>query len=214
MSENSATSRVSRRRFLTVAGTVAAASSLGPGTASALAQPAPTPPISVDYPVTIYLLPNNKLSYKVGGNDANPLTVNANQTVTWKVNNSGKGYHVTILFKDKKTPLVDSSGKPLNAVHGSEQDEGTLKVGGTIGGGAKGHSYKYAVAVFDDANNETYSDDPKIIVGTGLQDAKEELASALDEVKEAEVALASRPKQREQAKSIENQLEHLIADLN
>ena len=78
-------------------------------------------------------------------------------------------------------------------------------------GGAKGRSFRYAVAVFDDATNETYSDDPKIIVGTGLVDAKEELASALEEVKEAEVALSGR--QREQAKSIENQLEHLIADL-
>jgi hypothetical protein len=211
MSENSVTSRVSRRRFLTVAGTVAAASSLGSGTASAVAQQAPTPPISVDYPVTIDVAADNTLSYKVGGKSADPLNINANQTVTWKVN--GTKYHLTILFKKKKTPLVDPNGKPLNAVHGSEQDEGTLKVGGKIGGGAKGHSYKYAVAVFDDVTNETYSDDPKIIVGTGLEDAKEELASALDEVKEAEVALSDRPKQREQAKSIENQLEHLIADL-
>ena len=35
----------------------------------------------------------------------------------------------------------------------------------------------------------------------------EELASAFDEVKEAEVTLSGR--QREQAKSLENQLEHL-----
>jgi hypothetical protein len=99
----------------------------------------------------------------------------------------------------------------VGAVDSSEQDEGTLKVGGKIGGGANGHSFRYAVAVFDDATNETYSDDPKIIVGTGLEAGREELASAFDEVKEAEAALSGR--QREQAKSIENQLEHLIADL-
>jgi hypothetical protein len=67
------------------------------------------------------------------------------------------------------------------------------------------------VAVFDDATDEAYSDDPKIIVGTGLEAAREELASELDDVKEAGAALSGR--QREQAKSIENQLEHLIADL-
>src|ERR1035441_10612419 len=128
MSENSVTLGVSRRRFLTVAGTVAAGSSLGPGTASAVAQPAPTPPISVDYPVTIDVAANKTLSYTVGGKSEDPLNINANQTVTWKVN--GSKYHLTILFKKKKTPLVDPTGKPLNAVHGSEQDEGTLKVGG------------------------------------------------------------------------------------
>jgi hypothetical protein len=71
----------------------------------------------------------------------------------------------------------------VGAVDSSEQDEGTLKVGGKIVGGAKGRSFSYAVAVFDDATNETYSDDPKIIVGTGLEAARDEPASALERSK-------------------------------
>jgi hypothetical protein len=213
MYEQSATSKVSRRHFLAVAGTVSAATSLGPGTGSATAQPVPQPPIHVDHPVTIHPAANNNLSYKEGTNSADPLTVDVNQSVTWQVNTAGKKYHVTILFEKKRTPFVDlTTGKPVHAIHGTEQDEGTLTVGGTVGPNATGE-YPYAVAVFDDVTKETYSDDPKIIVGTGFDEAKEALTSALDEVKEAEVALSGRPKQREQAKSIETQLVQLIAEL-
>ena len=213
MNEQSATSKVNRRRFLAAAGTVTAAGSLGLGTASAIAQPVPQPPVNADHPVTIYVASNNNLSYKQGANSGDPLTVNPNQTVAWKVITPGKKYHVTIIFKSKKSPFVDPSGNSVYAVHGSEQDEGSLKIGGKIGQGAQGHSYKYSVAVFDDVTGDTYSDDPKIIVGNGFDDARESLASALDEVKEADVALSGRPKQQEKAKSIEHQLENLIGEL-
>jgi hypothetical protein len=213
MHEQSATSNASRRRFLRVAGTLAASGPLGFGTASAIAQPVPQPPVNADHPVTIYLAPNNSVSYKEGANSGDPLTVSPNQTVVWKAITPGKKYHVTIIFKSKKSPFVDANGDPVYAVHGSEQDEGTLKIGGKIGQGALGHSYKYSVAVFDDVTNKTYSDDPKIIVGTGFDEARNALTAALGEVKEADVALSDRPKQQEQAKSIENQLEHLLVEL-
>jgi hypothetical protein len=160
---------------------------------------------------SIHLAPNNNLSYKVGTNNADPLTVKPNELVTWKT--SAARYHVTIIFKNKKTPLVDpTTTKPVNAVHGSEQDEGTLKIGGRVGQGALGH-YNYSVAVFDDVTGDTYSDDPKIIVGTGFDAARDALTAALEEVEEADVASSDRRKQQEQAKSIENQLEHLLAEL-
>ena len=214
MSDNSAKSMLSRRSFVAATGTVVASTALGRGTVSGIAQPVPSPPITVDYPVTIDLLPNNKLVYKVRGAIApDPLPVKVDKTITWSVNDHGKPYHITILFQKKQTPLVDPNGAPLNAVHGSHQDEGTLKVGGKVRRGAQGHSYKYAVAVFDDYTGVTYSDDPKIIVGTGSDDAIQELSSALEEVKDAERALSDRPKQKEKAKSIESQLDKLIAEL-
>jgi len=213
MSNNSDKSMLSRRNFVVVAGTAAATTVLGCGTVSGTAKSLLSPPTAADYAVTIDLLPNNKLVYKVQGTTADPLPVNVGKTITWRVNPSGKKYHIAILFKNKKTPLVDLHGTPLNAVHGSDQDEGTLKVGGTVGPAAQGHRYKYAVAVFDDDTGATYSDDPKIIVGTGSDDAIQELSSALEEVKEAVVALKDRPKPEEKAKSIESQLNKLIDEL-
>jgi hypothetical protein len=210
MYEQSAAPKVSRRRFLAAAGTVTAASSLT-GTASAMAQPVPQPPVRVDHPVTIHPTPNNNLSYTEGANGADPLTVDPNKSVTWQVNTPGKKYHVTILFENKRTPFVGPNGKPVHAFHGTEQDEGTLTVGGMIG--PTTGTYRYAVAVFDDVTKETYSDDPKIIVGTGFDEARDALTAALEEVKEADVALSGRPKQQEQAKSIEHQLENLIGEL-
>jgi hypothetical protein len=167
MSENSANSKLSRRSFFATAGAVAAVSALGPITVSGIAQSVLSSATAVDYPVTIDLLANNKLVYKVRGTLApDPLPVSPNKTITWSVNPHGKQYHITILFQENKTPLVDpTNGVPINAVHGSQQDEGTLKVGGKIRG-AQGVTYKYGVAVFDDDTNDTYSDDPKIIVGT------------------------------------------------
>jgi hypothetical protein len=212
MSKHSATSKVNRRGFLEAAGTVTAVSVLCSAT-SGTAQPVPPPGVTVDYPVIINPSAGNTLTYTVNGKNADPLTIDEGKTVTWAVNPKVKHYHLTILFKHKKAPLADGSGKPLNAVQGSEQDQGTLKVGGKVAPGTKGHGYNYAVAVFDDDANESYSDDPKIIVGKGVDLAIDELTVARDEVKEAEQALSDRPRQLEKAQSIETDLNHLIGEL-
>ena len=74
-------------------------------------------------------------------------------------------------------------------------------------------TYKYYAAVFDDKNQETYTDDPKIIVGGGVEDVQAEIGSALNDLKRAEEKLSSKHKLQEQVKSVEHKLEHILGEL-
>lgn len=207
MPRNSNASNVSRRQFLAVASSVAAVSSLAIAKASSLAPPPPDDP-SV-YPVIIDVT-TNPISYSVAGHHAYRLNPDRGDRVTWTAKTTGPKHHLAILFL-KETPLVDANNRLLYAVHGSEIEEAGGGIGGTIDNDASG-TYEYYVAVFDNATNLTYTDDPKIIVGTG--NAEAEITLALGDLKRAEAKLSSKPKQQKQIESIEHELEHLVNDLN
>src|SRR5579862_4675942 len=106
MFRKSDVSTVSRRRFLAVAGGVAAANSFSKGEALSSAVPLPPPPPSTNL-VTIDITTNPvSYSYTILSGDgsvhkANRLKVNGKDTVQWNVKTSlTTGYqdHVTILF--------------------------------------------------------------------------------------------------------------------
>jgi plastocyanin len=209
MSIDSDASSVNRREFLALASSAAAAGALSVGKPSGLV-PSPLPP-PTPYSVTIDIT-TSPISYSVGGHHAYRLKVNAGDSVTWKAKTNGSTHHLAILFL-KETPLSDASNQPLYAVHGSEVEETGSGIGGTIDSDASG-TYEYYVAVFDGVTKKTYTDDPKIIVGTGNLEAEAELALALDDLKTAGTKLSSKPKQRQQLESIERELEHLMNELN
>jgi hypothetical protein len=204
MSRYSDASNVSRRQFLAVAGSVVAANSLAVGEGSGSAQALSHPLTSGPYLVTI-VVANNAISYRAQdglGHSvvANPLTIGgAGETVTWKVDIGGKKYHLAIIFL--KTPLVNSSNKPVYAVSGTESDEGTNKIGGMIGSKASG-TYKYFVRVIDDTTDIEYPDDPIIIVGKA-PNAREQLIEADGQLKEV----------REKIDTIEKELGEVIDKL-
>lgn len=210
MSRKSESSNVSRRHFLAVVGSVAAASpfALGKSVSSAQPPPASSP---VDYPITIDITTPNTFKYSTPTqSDASVLkNVTANQTFTWAVKTPKAGnYRVTIFFL-KKTPFADVNKKPVFAFEG---DSGHGGVGGKISGSPSIGTYKYYVAVFDDESGLTCTDDPKIIVGDG-DDARTEIALALGDLKDADAKLTSRPKLQRQIEYVEHKLEHLIDDL-
>jgi hypothetical protein len=177
---------VSRRTFLAVAGsTVVAASSFAVGKDSDSAQ-STAPTIAVDYVVTIDVK-TTPPTYHARDGHGHPVTlhnnglpVNKTDSVTWEVDNGGKSYNLTVgFFKTPTTPLVDPHGRALYSVSGTEADQGTKRIGGTIGPTASG-TYKYYVRA-DDANG-SHPDDPTIIVGK--LDTKEKLTKAKGELKE------------------------------
>jgi len=202
-------SNVSRRQFLAVAGSVAAANSFAVGKDSGSAQALPPAPSPADPLVTIDIT-TAPISYSVSGHNAYRLKVKAGDSVKWQAKTTSAKHRVTILFL-KDTPFSDGSKKPLYAFHGSEVDESGSGIGGTIDDDASG-TYEYYVAVFDDKTNLTYTDDPKIIVGSG-NDAAAEITLALDDLKRADAQLSSKPKLQKQIESIEHELEHLIDEL-
>jgi len=211
MSTDSDASSVSRRQFLAVASGAAAAGSISVG--KVLASPPPPPP-PVSYTVTIDVSSGSP-SYSVSPT-GNPrrLYVKDGDTVKWKATTRAAHHRLTILFV-KETPFIDvKSKRPVYAFHGNEADEGGVGIGGTatldpIASGA----YEYSVAVFDDDNVLlTYTDDPKIIVGSGnivTPSEVEVLTGVLQELK----GLKTPPDQREKIKSIEEELKELINKL-
>jgi hypothetical protein len=208
MSTDSDTSSVSRRQFLAVASGAAAAGSISVG--KVLASPPPTPPFS--YTVTIDAS-TTPISYTVvdssgAVHNAYRLRVKSNDKVSWKMK-SGGAQHGTVLFI-RDTPLVDANNNnnPLFAVDTSNA------VVGLVDQGASG-IYEYYVAVFDPTTNKTYTDDPKIIVGSGnivvAAELEPILNTVLGEVKELKPSSSD---QRRRVESIEDNLEKLIKQLN
>lgn len=136
------------------------------------------------------------------------LKVKPNEKVRWKTK-SGGAQHATVLFIGE-TPLVDASNNnnPIFAVDTSNV------VVGSVEQDASG-IYEYYVAVFDPATNKTYTDDPKIIVGSGnivvAAELELTLKKVLVEVKELNPSSSD---ERRRVESIEDNLETLIKQLN
>jgi hypothetical protein len=214
MSKNSEASNVSRRHFLSVASSVAAVSSVFVGRAVSLAEVLPPPPPTIDSLVSITVSDTPPFSYRVGTQDADPLRVKPGKKIAWSVNL--KRYHLIVSFKNNISPFRDTQNKPVLGFYGTEGDEGTMNIGGTIDPSADGNSYRYNVTVFDDSINKFYSDDPKIIVGTGINEAKQDLTLALGELKLAAAALSELHKQQLKAKveDIETEVNKVIEALH
>jgi hypothetical protein len=203
MSRNSDVSNVSRREFLAVAGGVAATGYLTIGKDSTLAQ-APCPGTVTSHPVTMTPDPAKKtIKYTTPpSNDASTLCVNPQDTVTWAAKTSGRKHQSVIMFSPN-TPFVDkTSGEMVYSFYGSESDE---PIGGNVivSPYASG-DYKYNVLIFDQMNNKTYPDDPKIIVGGSGPAATAELSAALLELKKAKALLSRKPNTEKQAEHIES----------
>jgi|HubBroStandDraft_5_1064220.scaffolds.fasta_scaffold24748_2 hypothetical protein len=198
--------------FIALATSVVGMNSLAVGATCPTQLPAPTS-------VTINVA-TNPTSYKVGTVNAYRLKLKTCQTVTWTVstppNPSGKNpYHVTILFP-KETPLFDpNTNLPAYLIVGSDQKPISAMA---VDADATG-TYEYYVVIVDDFTNQTYPDDPKIIVGTGKDSATANISSALDEVKAARTTVSNKSNKlqerlQEQMESIEKQLRQVLDELN
>ncbi|HEV7220520.1 MAG: hypothetical protein ACHP8A_11960 [Terriglobales bacterium] len=168
MFRNSDTSNVSRRHFLAVAGSVAAASSLAVGKDEKSEKPSPTPRVQTHYLITLTVdADNDEITYSASNNNdaAHPvpvdmphktLTVYVGDEVKWQAKTSGsKPKHrakvrFTNTYPFKKREFKWSENE-------SDGDTVQPKQEGTI--------HYYCVAVFDKSKPEVYADDPIIIVG-------------------------------------------------
>jgi hypothetical protein len=203
MTINSDDSNVSRRSFLVGAGTVAAASSFAVAgvPVEGKAAPAATPTYTLTIDVT-----KNPIAYGAVDNHGNStngykLRVFPGDSVSFKAVSSGKNRHFAAIVFLADTPFTDSvTGRPVNALIWSEGDEANPSVL-NVDADALGN-YEYRVVVFDKESGAGYTEDPKIIVGTGgLVISK--VLKELDEIAEAN------PKEKEKIKSIESNLQRL-----
>ena len=204
MTINSDDSNVSRRSFLVGAGTVAAASPLAVAGVPSNVQAAPAA-ISTSYTLTIDVT-KNPIAYGAVDNHGNStngykLRVFPNDSVSFKAVSSGKNRHFAAVVFLADTPFNDpTTGRPVNALIWSEGNEANPSVL-NVDADALG-SYEYRVVVFDKENGAGYTEDPKIMVGTGgLVISK--VLKELDEIAEAN------PKEKEKIKSIESNLQGL-----
>jgi hypothetical protein len=208
MAKNADASNVTRRRFLAVAGSVTAASSLVPGKDSTLFAAPPPPPVVADHIVTIDVSDPQHIKYCTPQQrDAYALNVKANQTINWVRVKPLSRFHLALLFP--KTPFVDANG-PVHGFIGSQDDASQGKIGGQIAG--TDDDYEYWVIVYDETTGKTYTHDPKIIVGK-LNDAEKEIHLALDDLKVADEKLSDKPKLQEQIRKAEGKLNKVIREL-
>ena len=185
MPKNSDASNVSRRRFLTVAGSVAAASSLARGNDVGSAQPPPTTVTPVHYLVTMNVTSSGPILYTAENKDTstpvsmtnNSLTVNNGDEVKWQAITVGPNakYRAHIRFPTTTPFAVQEFKWSENGFGG-----GTTQNVGT---------HYYCVGIFDKVKQEIYADDPRIIVGgTG---ATAEVAQAKRELTEVQEKIGS-----------------------
>jgi hypothetical protein len=175
-------SNVSRRQFLAVAGSVAAASSLAAGSDVESGKPSPVQRAAVHYLVTIDVT-KSPICYTAKNTDTNTsvpmpynsLTVSNGDEVKWQAITSGTHprYRAGIHFTTPSPFTVPEIKWSENA-----------PMGGITQAPAPG-DYYYSVGVFDHLNHEIYVDDPKIIVGgsTPLQQAEVELGEVEEKIK-------------------------------
>jgi hypothetical protein len=186
MPRNSNSSDVSRRRFLAVAGSVAATSSFAIGKDSSVGQIVTTA-VPVKYVVTIDVT-KNPIRYSVNHpNDPLNMTVNDVDEIKWQVTSAGPNpqHYVAIRFI-ATTPFVDptNTSKPLPEFEWTEKDDATGGAGG--GNTVTPGTHEYCVAVFDGVQKRLYISDPKIIVGTGNDTARAEVMAARGELREVQ----------------------------
>jgi hypothetical protein len=199
MSENSEASNVSRRHFLAVAGSVAAASSFAVGKDG---EPAKASTVAAkQYVVTIDVTGNDvtgkQISYSAPGiPDARDLPVNKGDSIKWKVKSAHPNpkHHGAILFPTT-SPFAGT-----NSLQWTENDDVTAGYG--VGAAQNVGQHKYSVSIYDRVTHKLYLDDPKIIVGSGN--------SAITQLMEARKELAE---VRRQIVSIEKELESAVDKL-
>jgi hypothetical protein len=188
MSENSETSNVSRRHFLAVAGSVAAASSFAVGKDGESTKGSTV--TAKHYVVTIDVT-GDQISYSAPGiPDARNLPVNQGDDIKWKVKSAPPNpkHHGAILF-----PVT--SPFPGNSLQWTDNDDATAGYG--VGAAQNVGQHKYSVAVYDRVKHKLYLDDPKIIVGSGnnaitqLMEARKELAEVRGQIVSIEKELES-----------------------
>jgi hypothetical protein len=192
---------INRRRFLAVAGSVAAASSLAVGQNVDPPQSSPLTATPVHYVVTIDVA-SGSVIYSVSPPTVDPhnMCVTDVDEIKWKVISAGPSpRHLVAIQFLITTPFVGAHGHPVSSFQWSEKDDATaVGFGGglaqTIG------THEYCVAVYDEVAHKLYLDDPKIIVGTGHLDVKRKVIEAERGVREA----------REKLESIENILTNVI----
>jgi hypothetical protein len=97
---------------------------------------------------------------------ADPLNICAGDTVQWKVVTNSKSDHLRIFQPD--AVLLDSGKNRTKRFYA--KDGGTT-TGGTTMGGVVPNTYEYCVAAYDKGNPYLYIHDPKIIIGTGSDEA-------------------------------------------
>jgi hypothetical protein len=193
MHKNSDASNVSRRQFLAVAGSVAAASTLAAGSDVESGKPSPVPPTMVHYLVTIDVTQTPNPVYTAQNTDTatsvampnNTLNVNNGDEVKWQAKTSGTHprYRAGIHFTPSSPFTVSDIKWSENAPGG-----GVTKNPGT---------FYYCVGVFDHLNHEIYADDPKIIVGgtPALQEAEVELSEVKEKIDSIQRLLKKASKQ-------------------
>ena len=191
MSENSEASNVSRRHFLAVAGSVAAASSFAVGKDGESTKASTV--AAKQYVVTIDVT-GDQISYSAPGiPDARNLPVNQGDDIKWKVKSAQPNpkHHGAILFPIT-SPFPGTNGSSLQW---TENDDATAGYG--VGAAQNAGQHKYSVAIYDRVKHKLYLDDPKIIVGSGnnaitqLMEARKELAEVRGQIVSIEKELES-----------------------
>lgn len=157
--------------------------------------------VSVDTSQADPTIPGKGISYNVSpvagscqNTDGHKLFVNQNDYVQWAVSDgtsagTTKGVTLTVTFRHSAPDT------------GNHAYSGTDKTGAFPASPAQlqtnNVTYEYDIAVFDQNTNKTYTDDPKIVVGTGMNllweawededQARTLLTEASNDLKEAAV---------------------------
>jgi hypothetical protein len=203
MSRNRDASNLNRRAFLAVAGSVVATSSIGGEKASSYVHaPIPTgPPAPVNYIVSVDAT-TYPFSYLDGnGNKVYHLTVAAGSKVAWQAKTSNPNKHCVAILFPKESPIVDTNLRPLYALLWSEMEESSGPNYFSVDPDASG-AYEYTVVVFDRQSGTTQRDDPKMIVGSGNQELREQVASARSELQDVHKELLGKANVETQVKEI------------
>jgi hypothetical protein len=189
MSESSETSNVSRRHFLAVAGSVAAASSFAAGNDGEPTKAATA--AAKQYVVTIDVT-GDHISYSAPGiPDARDLPVTKGDNIKWKVKSAQPNpkHHAALLFP------VTSPFSSTSSLQWTENDDAAAGYG--VGVAQNVGQHKYSVSIYDRVTHKLYLDDPKIIVGSGnnaitlLMEARKELAEVRGQIVSIEKELES-----------------------
>ena len=210
-------SQVTRRQFIVGAGCIVTDGCLIINPSIPAISETASPPSGKKHVVTLDTTQNtagaatNIITYTdETGAPATSLSVDKNDVVIWKAKTSGSKHHLSVIFSPT-TPFTDN-GNPVYAFHGSQADEGNgIGKNATIDPNAPATSYKYSVAVWDEATNSSYSDDPTIRVGGGGNAA---LADLITAGKALQRAVEADPALKAQIDPIEKNLQQIISQLS
>jgi len=138
------------------------------------------------------------------------LPVAKKDTISWRVNIEHSNPHCLTIFFASQTPLADArNGRPLLTLLGTEKEGTAGEVKGLIDADAPG-TFEYSVVVFDRKTRKRYTDDPRIIVGTGGITTAAQIREVVRELKGIE---RSDPALTKKIDFIEKRLEKVIDEL-